>query len=130
MRIFGRVQPKSEFIFTFLYNFMFKPYHLSRPLVPFREEIRICPRRLFCPKFDVEKLLFEAFLGIMRIFGSVWPKSECIFPFLYNFIFKPYHLSSPLTPLGGEGERTNMPLRSFFIQNSMPKNFCLNLFLG
>ncbi len=30
-------------------------------------------------------------------------KSECIFPFLYNLIFKPYRLSSPLAPLRGWG---------------------------
>ncbi len=38
----------------------------------------------------------------MRIFGSIQPKSECNFPFLYNLIFKPCHLSSPLTPLWGK----------------------------
>ncbi len=46
------------------------------------------PRRLFCPKFDAEKLLFEAFFEILRIFGNVHPKSESIFPFLYNLIFQ------------------------------------------
>ncbi len=40
------------------------------------------PSRPFYMKFDAEKLLFEAFFGIMRIFGSVYPKSECNFPFL------------------------------------------------
>ncbi len=63
---------------------------------------RHMPSGLFYPKFDAEKLLFQAFFGILRIFGSVQPKSECIFLFLYNLIFKPDHLSSPLAPLWGE----------------------------
>ncbi len=29
-------------------------------------------------------------------------KSECIFPSLFNLIFKPYHVSSSLAPLWGE----------------------------
>ncbi len=57
--------------FLFLYNLIFKPYHLSSSLAPLREEIDICSRGLFCPKFDAEKLLFEAFLGIMRILTAV-----------------------------------------------------------
>ncbi len=47
------------------------------------EGIDICPRGLFCPKFDAEKLLFETFFRILCI------SSECSFPFLYNLIFKP-----------------------------------------
>ncbi len=86
---------KSECIFPFLYNLIFKPYHLSSPLAPLQKEMDICLQWLFCPKFDAEKLLFEAILGILCIFRSVQPKSECNFPFLYNLIFKPYHLSSP-----------------------------------
>ncbi len=72
------------------YIHFFQPCHLSRPLAPLWGKIDICLRGLFCSKFDGEKLLFEASFGIMRIFGSVQPKSECIFPFLYNLIFKPY----------------------------------------
>ncbi len=53
------------------------------------------PSWTFLSEIDAEKLLFEVFLGILPIFGSVQPKSECIFPFLYNLIFKQYHLSSP-----------------------------------
>ncbi len=60
--------------------------------------IDICPCGLFCSKFDAKRLLFKDFFEIMRIFGSVQPKSECNFPFLYNLIFQPYHLSSPLAP--------------------------------
>ncbi len=64
------------------YIHFFQPSHLSRPLAPLGA-IDIHPRGLFCPKFDAGKLLFKAFFGIMRIFGSVRPKSECSFPFLY-----------------------------------------------
>ncbi len=83
MHIFGSVSPKMNAIFPFLCNLIFRPYHLSSPLAPLRGEIDIYPKGLFCPKSDTEKLLFEAFFGIMRIFGSVQPKSECNFSFLY-----------------------------------------------
>ncbi len=77
---------KSSCIFLFLYNLIFKPYYLSSPLPPLQGKIDICPRGLFCPKFDAKKLLFEAFFIIMHIFGSVLPKNECNFPFLYKNI--------------------------------------------
>ncbi len=92
------VVEKNKCIFPFLYNLIFKPYP-SSPLPPLWGEIDIRPRRLPCLKFDAEKLLFEAFFGILRIFGSVQPKGECTFVFLYNLIFKPYHLSATLAPL-------------------------------
>ncbi len=58
------------------------------------------PSQTLLLKFDAYKPLFELFFGIMCIFGSIQPKSECNFPFLYNLIFKPYyHLSRPLPPL-------------------------------
>ncbi len=88
--------------FPFLYNLIFQPYHLLSSLAPLEGGIDIYPRGLFCLKFDAEKLLFEPFFGIAHIFSSIQPKSECILPFLYNFIFKPYHLSSRLAPLQGE----------------------------
>ncbi len=55
-------------------------------------------------KFDAKELLFETYFGVLRIFGHVQSKTECIFLFLYNLIFQPYHLSSPLAPLRG-GDR-------------------------
>ncbi len=42
------------------------------------------PPGLFCPKFHAEKLLFDAFLGIMRNFGSVQPKSESLLFFILS----------------------------------------------
>ncbi len=67
--------------------------------------IDICPHGLFCLKFDVEKLLFEAFFGILRIFGSVQHKNECIFLFLYNLIFQlntcDNHMLSPVAIKNG-----------------------------
>ncbi len=62
--------------FPFLYNFIFKPYHLSSPLAPLQGEIDICPRTLPRPKFDAETLLFASFFVTIRIFSSVQPKSE------------------------------------------------------
>ncbi len=88
-------------------------------------EDRHIPWRTFCPKFDAEKLLFEAFFGIMRIFSIVQPKSECNFPFLYTSIFKSHHFSSPLAPLWGE---IDICPHGLFVRNSMPKNFYLKLF--
>ncbi len=116
MCIFGSVQPKSECNFPFLYNLIFQLYHVSSPLTPLREEIDICSCGRFCPKFDAKKLSFEAFLGKMRIFGSVQPKRECNFPFLYNLIFKPYHLSRALAPLW---------VRSFLLLNNMKFYECV-----
>ncbi len=57
--------------FAFLYNLIFKPYPLSSPLAPLGRGIDICPRGLFCPKFNAKKLLFEAFFGIVRILTTV-----------------------------------------------------------
>ncbi len=95
----------SEFFFHFLYpyNLISQPCHLSSPLAS------LCgggghahmPSRTFYPKFNAEKLLFAAFFGTMRIFGSIQPKSECIFPLQHDFIFKPYHLLNPIPPLWG-----------------------------
>ncbi len=84
--IFGSIWPKSECNFSFLYNLLFQLYHLSRLLAPLREEIDVYPRGLSCPKFDAEKLLFEAFFGIMGIFGSVQPKVSAIFRFCTKII--------------------------------------------
>ncbi len=68
-------------------------------------EIDICPRGFFCPKFDTEKLLYEAFFEILRIFDSAQSKSECIFPFLYNLIFQlitgDNHMLSPVAIKNG-----------------------------
>ncbi len=52
-----------------------------------------------------EKLLFKAFFGILRIFGNVRHKSECIFLFLYNLIFQlntgDNHMLSPVAIKNG-----------------------------
>ncbi len=70
--IFGSVQPKSECNFSFLYNLIFQPYHLSSPLAL----LRAMPKKFY----------LKLFFGIMCIFGSVQLKSECNFPFLYKNI--------------------------------------------
>ncbi len=52
-----------------------------------------------------KKLLFEPFFGILRIFRSVQPKSECIFPFPYNLIIQlntgDNHMLSPVVIKNG-----------------------------
>ncbi len=65
-------------------------------------EIDRCPHGRFCPKYDTKKLLFEAFFIIMRIFGSVQPESECIFPFQYKIVFQPYPSFKPPSSTPGE----------------------------
>ncbi len=70
MRVFSSVRPKSVCNFPILYHLIFKPY-LSSPLAPLQGEIDIHPRRLFCPKFDAKKLLFDAFFGIMHILITI-----------------------------------------------------------
>ncbi len=113
-------------IFPFLYNLVFKPYHFSRVLAPIWGEIDIYTKGLFCPKFDSKKLSFEPFFGIMRIFGSVQPKSECNFPFLYNLIFKPY-LSSPVAPIQGE---IDIYPNGFFCPKSDAEKLLFEAFFG
>ncbi len=56
---------------------------------------------------------------------SVQPKSECIFPFLYNVIFQPYHLSSPLAPLWRE---IDMPSWTFSYEIRCQKIFIWSFF--
>ncbi len=46
-------------------------------------EIDLRPRGLFRTKFNSEKLLHEATLDAMRIFGGDESQSESDFPFLY-----------------------------------------------
>ncbi len=48
----------------------------GKPLAPLMGEIDIRARGLFCVKFNFERLLFEAFFDVMRIFGGVEPQSE------------------------------------------------------
>ncbi len=52
---------QSECIFTLVYNFIFKPYHLSSQLAPLQGEIHLCPRGLFCPKFVVKNFYLKLF---------------------------------------------------------------------
>ncbi len=62
----------------------------------------------------------------MRLFGSVQHKSECTFPFLYNLIFQPCHLLSPLAPLQG-GDR-HMPSQTFLHEIRCRKTFNWSVF--
>ncbi len=65
-------------------------------------ETDIYARILFCTKFNAEQFLFEAFVDVMCIFGSIQPLSECIFPFQTNIIFQPYqYFKPPSSTLGG-----------------------------
>ncbi len=50
-------------------------------LAPLLGDIDICAHRVFHRKFNTQQLLFEAFLGIKRIFCNVQPLSESIFLF-------------------------------------------------
>ncbi len=79
LRIFSRIQPKSECNFLFLYQLIFKPYHLSSPLTPLWGVMNICPRGLFCPKFDAEKLVFEAFFSEYSVFLAVFSRKVNVF---------------------------------------------------
>ncbi len=63
-------------------------------------------------KFNSKQLLFEAFLHVMRIFGSAEPYIECILPFLYNIIFQLYQFFEPLSSTPREEDR-HMRLRTF-----------------
>ncbi len=98
MRIFGCVPPESESTFPFQYNIIFENINLSSHVAPLLREIDMGAHWLFCTKFNAQQLLFEAFLDIMHIFGSVWLESESTFSLLYNIwnisIFRPPWLYS------------------------------------
>ncbi len=52
----------------------------SIPVAPFLEEIDLCAHRFFLYEIYSQQLLFEAFFDVIRIFGSIRPKSESTFP--------------------------------------------------
>ncbi len=82
-----------------LYAFLGKKFQAT--VVPGYISYRVVSS--YMPPFLYEIRCWQTFIWslIMRIYGCVQPKSECIFPFLYNLIFQLYHLLTPVAPLGG-----------------------------
>ncbi len=73
LRIFDSVEPQTESTFPFQYNIIFETYQsLEPPTSTLDGGIHLHPA-LFCMEFKTERLLFEPFLDIMRIFGSIEP---------------------------------------------------------
>ncbi len=62
----------------------------------------MCAHCLFCMEFNAQQLLFEPFLDIMRIFGSVEPSSESTFPLFFIIIFQTHQSLEPLAALWRE----------------------------
>ncbi len=89
--------------FPFLYKLITNPYHLSSPLAPLWGETYAFTDFFF--EIRCRKTFIWSFFGIWHIFGSVQPKSEYIFPFLYNLIFQlntgDNHVSSPVAIKNG-----------------------------
>ncbi len=69
--IFGCVEPYSESTFPFKFTIIFQRWQSLEPLVSLLWKIDICVHWVFCTKLNSEQILFEAFLDIMRIFGSI-----------------------------------------------------------
>ncbi len=82
--------PKLNVIYCFSTEKYSEVVNLSRTLAPLQGEIGICVQGLFCTKFNPKQLLFEGFLAVMRIFGSVESQSKSNFPFSYVIRFQTY----------------------------------------
>ncbi len=56
-----------------IFEFWGKNIYLNfpHPIAPLLGETDVCDQWLFCTKFNAQQLLFETFIDIMRIFGSV-----------------------------------------------------------
>ncbi len=92
----------------------FRHINLWSPIAPLLEEIDICAHWVFCRKFNSEELLFETFLDINNIFGSIQPCSASTFQFQYIIIFQTGKTLEP--PSSTSGEDIHMrPL--FFCKN-------------
>ncbi len=117
--------PEVNIYFLLSTVLYFNHINLSSPLAPlWGIYIRAC--RLFCTKFRSEQLLFEAFLNVMCISGSVEPYIECILPFLYSIIFQPHQSFEPCnsTPVGDR----HMRWRTFLYRTQFQTTFIGNFF--
>ncbi len=66
-------------------NVIFQSHiNLSSPLAPLCGEIDICTHGLFWRKLNSEQLLFEGFLAVMRIFGSIIKSNRMTKPLGFN----------------------------------------------
>ncbi len=106
-----------------------KSYNVQKqksPQDPLPVETDICAYWLFCTKFKSEQLSFEASFDVMRIFGSVDPKSESNFPFLYIIRFQIYwSLELPSSTRGGD---RHMRLGTFLYKIQFRTTFILSFF--
>ncbi len=105
-----------------------KHINLWSPLAQHLGEIDICTHWLFCTKFNAQKLLFEAFSDIMRIFSRIEPQTEYTFPFQYSIIFETYQSSERLALLQWGGGETCAPT-DFFVRNPTLNDFHFEHFL-
>ncbi len=98
--VFGTIFSTEKVTFIFVIGRPpFQPYHLLSPLAPLHGEIGICPCDFFVWNSMPKNFYFEAFFGIVCIFSSILPKSECNFLFLnknIKHIIIVYHPSSQL----------------------------------
>ncbi len=82
-RVFPKKKKKDKLIFWTITTFFvvnvthLKSYNVQKwksPLAPLLGETDMCAHWLCCTKFNYKQLLFEPFLDVMHIFGSVEPK--------------------------------------------------------
>ncbi len=119
--IFQRKKTTRSEFFVFLYIIKVQTYWSSEVSSFTRGGNKHIPRALLCKKFNSEQPLSEAFFDVIRIFGSIEPKSESNFPFLYISNIS----SEPLAPFLGE---IDICACAIFVRNSILNNHHLKLF--
>ncbi len=95
-------------------------------------KILIIPKKASNKSFSASNFGQKSPRRYMSIFPPEWSddmveKSECIFPYLYNLIFKPYHVSRPQAPLQGGGR--HMPSQTFLSEIWCRKTLIWIIFL-
>ncbi len=109
IHIFGGIEPYSESTSPFQYIIIFQTYQsLELPGSTPGGDRHMRPLT-FCRKFHSQRLLFEAFLDIIGIFGNVDPYRDSTFPFQGIIIFQTYQSSEPPGSTH-EGDRHMRPL--------------------
>ncbi len=103
-----------------------KENNLRSFLAPFLREIDICAYWLLYTEFHAEQLLFEAFLYIIHIFGSVEASRESIFPMLYSIIFQRWQSLELLSSTPGRDK--HVCLLTFLYKIQCLTTFIWNIF--
>ncbi len=92
---FAAVSPDVNLFFRFNTLQYFKLGNLWSPIALLRE-VDMCTHWVFCRKFNIQQILFEAFFDIINIFGSAEPENESTLFFQYIIRFQRGNLRSTI----------------------------------